>query len=118
MPVHSLWSSVTATRAFAEAQEVSNCQHFVRESLAEMAARGQLTAPEGFSFALRNQGVADVLRSCGYLDEACKARPGNDGMRQVWQLFLSWGCKVGAARAMCPWAERFTLQRVMMTGGE
>mmetsp|Transcript_98805 Transcript_98805/g.313621 ORF Transcript_98805/g.313621 Transcript_98805/m.313621 type:complete len:451 (-) Transcript_98805:169-1521(-) len=118
MPVHHLWSAVTATSSFAEAQEVSNCQHFVRETLAELAARGHFMAPDGSNFTLRNQWLADALRTYGFLDEACKGRPGNDGMRQTWRLLLSWGCKVGTARLLSPWAESFVLQQAAMTGAE
>lgn len=114
--IQDFWSAVVATSAFAEAQETSNCQHFVREVFAELAERGHMGAATGGvdKFTLRNQGLADVLRAGGYLDEGFKAAPGSERGRQAWQLFMSWGCKVRAARLLTPWVERFNLQPAAM----
>lgn len=114
MSLHELWDAVTATRAFAEAQEVSNCQHFVSEVLTELSKRGQLQEGGGRAaprvFELRNQGVADVLRSLGYLSEDCKAPPGSDLGKQAWRTFMSWDCKAGAMRFATPWLQQFKLR--------
>jgi len=117
LSIHEFWDSVMTTKAFSEAQERSNCQHFVSEVLSELASRGHINA-DAFAengFTLRNQGIADVLRSWGYLDEGCKAQPGQDVQRQAWRLFMSWDCKAGAAQFLTPWMQKFALRAATMT---
>eukprot|EP00931_Biecheleriopsis_adriatica_P007798 TRINITY_DN109053_c0_g1_i1.p2 TRINITY_DN109053_c0_g1~~TRINITY_DN109053_c0_g1_i1.p2 ORF type:complete len:160 (-),score=42.39 TRINITY_DN109053_c0_g1_i1:1-480(-) len=117
LSVQELWDAVVSTDAFREEQEVSNCQHFVKECLTELASRGHLgcegkidSQGAAGDFTLRNQWVADVLRRWGYLDQDCKAPgPGPEGGQQLWRLAMSWGCKIGSARWASPWAESFTL---------
>ncbi|CAE8657882.1 unnamed protein product, partial [Polarella glacialis] len=110
-----------STKAFVEAQEVSNCQHFVTESLAELASRGHLSnssVAEGtdLNLTMRNQAVADTLRGWGYLDADCKAAPpAGDGGPQLWRLLLSWRCKAGVALWASSWAESFTLRPASLT---
>lgn len=119
LSVHDFWAAVAATKAFGEAQERSNCQHFVQEALAELAARRHFQAAEtttGFGFTLRNQWVADILRSWGYLDEDFKAPPGQEGGRQAWRLLMSWDCKAGAMQFFTPWVERFVLRPAAIDG--
>eukprot|EP00933_Yihiella_yeosuensis_P001672 TRINITY_DN1027_c1_g1_i1.p1 TRINITY_DN1027_c1_g1~~TRINITY_DN1027_c1_g1_i1.p1 ORF type:complete len:456 (-),score=78.44 TRINITY_DN1027_c1_g1_i1:61-1428(-) len=117
--VKDLWDAVISTDAFSEAQEVSNCQHFVKECLAELNARGHLKgslSKGSGDFTLRNQVVADTLHQWGYLDKDGKAPPVTAvGMQKIWRFFLSWGSKVGAARWASPWAENFILRPVSFT---
>merc|ERR1712060_615788 len=93
MGVQDVWDAVTATAAFSEPQQRSNCQHFTRESLEELAKRGWLGAlSSGSAFSLRNQGVADALQAWGYLDKSYKAplagQAGEFG-DQVWRWMMS-----------------------------
>mmetsp|Transcript_88280 Transcript_88280/g.193473 ORF Transcript_88280/g.193473 Transcript_88280/m.193473 type:complete len:536 (+) Transcript_88280:25-1632(+) len=112
LPLHTFWKAVMETKAFEETQERSNCQHFVNEVLRKVASvSGQPEEASGKPFELRNQGVADVLRSWGYLDEDCKPTEESMNGRQVlmgqaWRLFMSWDCKAGATRFFTPWMER------------
>lgn len=119
MSLQDLWSAVVATKAFHEPQEVSNCQHFVREALAELAARGCIAPlPGGQEPSLRNQTVAEALRRFGYLGDDYKppsAAAGDDRARRGWQVLMSWGCKAGAAQRLSPWIEAFTLQTATAT---
>ena len=39
LSLQELWHAAVATKAFHESQEVSNCQHFVLETLQELAKR-------------------------------------------------------------------------------
>lgn len=106
--MQTFWDAVAATKAFKEAQEVSNCQHFVRECLEELSHRGHLQAG---NLSLRNQEVADWLHTWGYLDESRKAPDtGSDHARRLFGMAMSWGLKLGAARWGSPWAEHFVLE--------
>lgn len=108
LDVQTFWDAVAATKAFKEAQEVSNCQHFVRECLEELSHRGHLQAG---NLSLRNQEVADWLHTWGYLDESRKAPDtGSDHARRLFGMAMSWGLKLGAARWGSPWAEHFVLE--------
>eukprot|EP00434_Breviolum_minutum_P014483 symbB.v1.2.012770.t1/scaffold888.1/size154975/7 len=70
--LQDIWEAVVSTPSFSESQEVSNCQHFVQESLQELARRGHIQTT-GDSLTLRNQQVADWLHHWGYLNEQRKA---------------------------------------------
>eukprot|EP00913_Durusdinium_trenchii_P025368 g23816.t1 len=99
------------THAFHETQEVSNCQHFVRESLEELSCRGHLQA-EG-PMTLRNQSVADGLHYLGYLDEQRKALSSSPvQLQRLWASVMSWNCKLSMARWGSSWAECFYLKPV------
>merc|ERR1719329_1969119 len=76
--ISDLWSAVSATRASMEAQDVSNCQHFVQESFQELASRGLIQPPSGQSFPLRNQQVAEWLQWTGHLDSTFKRQAGGE----------------------------------------
>lgn len=112
-----LWESVTATDAFKEPQERSNCQHFVTEVLSKLAQEGKITN-SGTEFSLRNQFVAEKLRWLGYLDDALKAPPGQETGRWAWRTFMSWDCKAGAMRFLTPWAIQFALRPADMALGK
>eukprot|EP00927_Polykrikos_kofoidii_P072133 TRINITY_DN68281_c0_g1_i1.p1 TRINITY_DN68281_c0_g1~~TRINITY_DN68281_c0_g1_i1.p1 ORF type:complete len:630 (-),score=86.12 TRINITY_DN68281_c0_g1_i1:15-1691(-) len=108
LPLGTFWAAVAATPACSEPQEISNCQHFVREALEELAARGHIDTEGGTTqFTLRNQWIACWLRDFGYLDEQLKASPSSDRGREAYQMLMSWGCKLGAARFASQWIESF-----------
>eukprot|EP00435_Cladocopium_sp_Y103_P044339 s1345_g12.t1 len=69
--LQDVWDAAVSTPSFSEPQEVSNCQHFVRESLEELVRRGHLK-DAGAPLTLRNQQVADWLHHLGYLNEQRK----------------------------------------------
>ena len=47
LSLEELWHAAVATDAFRESQEVSNCQHFVLETLQQLALR-----PKGLNMVL------------------------------------------------------------------
>ncbi|CAK9002601.1 unnamed protein product [Durusdinium trenchii] len=109
--LQDVWDAAVTTHAFHETQEVSNCQHFVRESLEELSCRGHLQA-EG-PMTLRNQSVADGLHYLGYLDEQRKALSSSPvQLQRLWASVMSWNCKLSMARWGSSWAECFYLKPV------
>ena len=112
LSLQELWEATASTKSFQEAQEVSNCQHFVRESLEELSRRGHLQGATGPT--LRNQQVADWLYHLGYLDDERKAlaSPSATDLRRLWGSAMSWGSKLGLARWTSGWAECVHLRPV------
>ncbi|CAL1134226.1 unnamed protein product [Cladocopium goreaui] len=108
--LQDVWDAAVSTPSFSEPQEVSNCQHFVRESLEELVRRGHLKAA-GAPLTLRNQQVADWLHRLGYLNEQRKVPKSSPlELQQVWASVMSWHSKLGLARISSSWAHCFYLR--------
>ncbi|CAK0818149.1 unnamed protein product [Prorocentrum cordatum] len=115
--VQELWGAVASTAAFSEPQEVANCQHFVREALEALERRGLIRVPPSLGpLTLRNQWLAEQLRSWGHLEESLKPPPGRAGGAAVLGALTCGGAKVDLARLLCPWISRFALVPAPMAG--